>query len=202
MRRLHPRGAANRGICVDAEGAMFGPDVVLVRRTPQGYRSLGRGEASALQKSLHGFDRDEDWLFDQCGRIAASLDRGELALAQIYGLRIPTDDLEDRRDRFAKAGFDPSQPPSPKAIPMAVSGSMPVAARAARVRPHPPRPMTAAQQRNRRRSSLRRNPVPSTPKRPRPPTPTAIKSRPSNGISKYPIRSPTRRRRAIRSCGA
>jgi len=81
LRRLYPRGAANRGISVDAEGAMLGPDVVLVRRTAQGYRSLRREEASALQQSLHGFDRDEDWLFDQCARIAASLDRGELWLA-------------------------------------------------------------------------------------------------------------------------
>jgi hypothetical protein len=32
MRRLHLRGAANRGICVDVEGAMLGPHCVLVNQ--------------------------------------------------------------------------------------------------------------------------------------------------------------------------
>jgi len=34
MRRLHPRGRESRGVAVDADGAMLGPDCVLVRRTP------------------------------------------------------------------------------------------------------------------------------------------------------------------------
>jgi len=42
MRRLHPRGAACRGICVDADGAMLGPECVLVERTATGFSALDR----------------------------------------------------------------------------------------------------------------------------------------------------------------
>ena len=54
MRRLHPCGAASRGICVDAEGATLGPDYALVRRKPSGYRVIDQGEAAALQKCVFG----------------------------------------------------------------------------------------------------------------------------------------------------
>ena len=54
MRRLYPRGTANAGIAVDAEGATLGPDCVLVRRTAGGYRSVSRDEAAALQEFLFG----------------------------------------------------------------------------------------------------------------------------------------------------
>src|SRR5580704_4071158 len=113
MRRLHPRGTVNRGICVDAEGAMLGPDRVLVRRGPQGYRGIARDDAAVLQKCLLDADRDQDWLFQQCRRSAEALDKGEIALAQIYGLRIPIDDLDDRQlkrlatARFTKGDFNP-----------------------------------------------------------------------------------------------
>jgi hypothetical protein len=89
MRRLHPRGAAARGIVVDADGAMLGPDCVLVRRTPRGCRVLPPDAARVLQAALLGERADPDWLFDQCLRIAGALDRGEAALARIYGLHIP-----------------------------------------------------------------------------------------------------------------
>jgi hypothetical protein len=123
MRTLHPRGAANRGICVDAEGAMLGPDCVLVRHTPGGFRGIGRDDASTVQKCLLDGDRDDDWLFQQCRRIAEALDNGEIALAQIYGLRIPIDDLDDRQLRriasagLAKASFNPDEPRVPKGDP-------------------------------------------------------------------------------------
>jgi hypothetical protein len=123
MRRLHPRGAANWGICVDAEGAMLGPDQVLVHRTSQGYRGIARDDAAVLQKCLLDADRDRDWLFQQCRRIAEALDKGEIALAQIYGLRIPIDDLDDRQlkrlaySRFAKIDFNPDEPRIPKGDP-------------------------------------------------------------------------------------
>lgn len=83
MRRLYPRGAASRGICIDAEGATLGPDRALVCRTSRGYRVIEREEASALQKCLFDAARDQDWLFCQCQRIADALDKGEIALAQI-----------------------------------------------------------------------------------------------------------------------
>jgi hypothetical protein len=54
MRRLHLRGRDCRGIAVDAEGATLGPDWVLVRRTPAGFRCLDPAAADALQKTVHG----------------------------------------------------------------------------------------------------------------------------------------------------
>src|ERR1700761_7001193 len=91
-----PRGAANRGICVDAEGAMLGPDCVLVRRTSRGFRSIKREHAAALQKCALAEGPDRYLLFRQSQRITEALDKGDLALAQIYGLHIPVIDLDDR----------------------------------------------------------------------------------------------------------
>ena len=114
MRRLYPRGAANRGVCVDADGAMFGPEWVLVRRTAQGFASLARDDATTLQKCVLGGESDPDWLFRQSQRIAAALDRGEVALAQIYGLYIAIGDIQGKRlqqladvELLRKAGFNP-----------------------------------------------------------------------------------------------
>lgn len=123
VRRLHPRGAANKGICVDAAGAMLGPDCVLVGRNLGGYRVLDRDLATALQKCALVADRDRDWLFRQCQRIAEALDKGEIALAQIYGLHIPVGELDDGTLRriaamgLAKAGFNPDEPRLPKGDP-------------------------------------------------------------------------------------
>lgn len=125
MRRLHPRGPANRGICVDADGALLGSACVLVHRTARGFRSIERGEAAVLQKCVLGPGRDEDWLFRQSQRIADALGDGELALAQIYGLRIPVGELDDRLLRrlakmsLGKAGYDPNEPRIPKGEPNA-----------------------------------------------------------------------------------
>jgi hypothetical protein len=122
MRRLHPRGPANRGICVDADGAMLGPECILVRRTPRGYRGIERPDASALQKCVILGSHDDDWLFSQAQRIAEALDKGEIALAQIYGLRIPVGNLDERvlkrlpNRRFAK-GYNPDEPRIPKHEP-------------------------------------------------------------------------------------
>jgi hypothetical protein len=121
MRRLHPRGAAGRGICVDAEGAMLGPGCVLVRRTPSGFRGIERDAVSTIQKCVLDADHDHDWLFRQCRRIADALNNGDLALAQIYGLRIPIGDLDGPQlKRLAaisglrKVGFNPDEPRIPK----------------------------------------------------------------------------------------
>jgi hypothetical protein len=123
MRQLYPRGPVNRGICVDPDGATLGPDCVLVRRTRSGFRPIERGDASMLQKCALGADRDQDWLFRQCQRIADALNRGEIALAQIHGLYIPIGELDDRQlrrlatIRFAKAGFNPDESRLPKGDP-------------------------------------------------------------------------------------
>jgi hypothetical protein len=124
MQRLYPRGSGNRGIAVDAEGAMLGPDCVLVRRTAQGYRCIAPGEAAALQQFLLGNAREPDWLFGQCRRIAKALDGGEIALSQILGLYIPVTDLDgDRLKQLAaaapliRANFNPDEPRIPKGNP-------------------------------------------------------------------------------------
>jgi hypothetical protein len=124
MHRLHPRGPANRGICVDRDGAMLGPDCILVDRTQRGFRGIVRETASALQKCVLDSERDADWLFRQCERIADSLNKGEIALAQIYGLRIPVGGLDDRllkrlatAERFTKWSFNPDEPRVPKGDP-------------------------------------------------------------------------------------
>jgi hypothetical protein len=88
-----------------------------------GFRPIAREDASTLQKCLLGADRDQDWLFRQCQRIAAALDKGEVALAQIYGLHIPIGELDERQLRrfavapFAKTGFNPDEPRIPKGDP-------------------------------------------------------------------------------------
>ena len=123
MRRLHPRGAANKGICVDRDGAMLGPACVLVERTPTGFQGIGREDASIVQKSVLAGEGDTDWLFRQSQRIADALNKGELALAQIHGLRIPVGRLDDEVLKrlavkgFAKWSFSPDEPRIPKGDP-------------------------------------------------------------------------------------
>lgn len=102
---------------------MLGPDCVLVGRTRRGFRVLERGQASTLQKCILLPTPDDDWLFRQCERISDALNRGEVALAQIYGLHIPVANLDDRTlHRLAlidvyKAGFNPDEPRIPKGQP-------------------------------------------------------------------------------------
>jgi len=124
MRRLHPRGRASRGIAVDAEGAMLGPDCVLVRRTPAGFRCVAPSEARTIQAAVFNPGYDRDWLFEQSRRIAHALAAGEIALAQIYGLRISLGDLDDAAlqrlaavARLVKANFNPDEPRIPAGDP-------------------------------------------------------------------------------------
>src|SRR5665213_376419 len=125
MRRLHPRGAASRGICVDAVGATLGPECVLVRSTSRGFSAIARDAAFALQKCvLPAAPADGDWLYRQTQRIADALNAGEVALAQIYGLRILASDLQARDLRriaavsaLCKAGFNPAEPRVPRDDP-------------------------------------------------------------------------------------
>jgi hypothetical protein len=125
MRRLDERGPASRGIVVDAEGAMLGPDCVLVRRTGTGYRCIEPEEAAPLQSFLFGAEGDDpDRLFHLIGGITRALNAGELALAEIYGLRIPVSGLDDRQLKqlaaaapFVKANFNPDQPRIPAGEP-------------------------------------------------------------------------------------
>ena len=78
-----------------------------------------------LQKCALEPSRDEDWLFRQSQRIADALGNGEVALAQIYGLRIPVEELDDgllqrlAKVSLGKAGYDPDEPRIPKGEPHA-----------------------------------------------------------------------------------
>jgi hypothetical protein len=124
MYRLHPRGAANRGVCVDAEGAMLGPDCVLVQRAQKGYRAAPRGVMRDIQDCLIERGANADWLYQQSRRIADALDSGNVALAQIYGLRIQVKELDDRQLKqlaaiapFVRAGFNPDEPRIPAGQP-------------------------------------------------------------------------------------
>jgi hypothetical protein len=74
---------------------MLGPDCVLVRRTARGYRCTARHEAAAIQSFLRLAAKDPDWLFRQCCRIAKALADEQTAIAQIYGLLIPTGGLDE-----------------------------------------------------------------------------------------------------------
>ena len=103
---------------------MLGPDWQLVRRTSASFGWLDPAAAGALQKIALRLGPEPDWLFEQCRRIAGALAKGEIALAQIYGLRIPLRDLDDAAlqklattARLFKAGFDANQPPVPAGNP-------------------------------------------------------------------------------------
>jgi hypothetical protein len=124
LRRLHPRGRESRGAVLDADGAMLGPDCILVRRTPGGFRCVAPHEARAIQAIVLGPSDDPDLLFEQSQRIARALAKGETALAQICGLRIPLAVLDGaalRRlaaaARLTKADFDPDEPRIPAGEP-------------------------------------------------------------------------------------
>lgn len=124
LRRLHPSGPISRGLSVDTDGAMLGPDCVLVRRGPNGYLTADRAEAATIQQLVFGGDRRPDWLFDHCCRIAKALNDGQIALAQIYGVHSAPNDLDHKRQAklakaaiLIKANFNPDQPRVPAGNP-------------------------------------------------------------------------------------
>jgi hypothetical protein len=117
MRRLDPRGPTSRRLVVDTDGATLGPDCALVRRTAAGYRCVDRAEAAILQRFLFGQDDAPDRLFILSRAIAKALSKDEVALAQIYGLRIPIAALDTGQLKqlavaapFIKANFNPDEP--------------------------------------------------------------------------------------------
>jgi hypothetical protein len=124
MRRLYPRGPENRGLAVDAEGAVLGPDCILVRRTVRGYHCISREEGAVLQQFLFGAAKQPDWLFERCREIVRALTDNEIAFAQITGLHLSIGDLDTARlgqlSRAApsiKANFNPDEPRVPAGHP-------------------------------------------------------------------------------------
>lgn len=117
LRGLGARGPQSRRVVVDADGAMLGPDCVLVRRTSAGYRCISFDEAARIQNVLRHQFETPDWLFWQCCRIARALDEGQLSVAQIYALFIRTEPLDDGQVNqlaalapVVKASFNPDEP--------------------------------------------------------------------------------------------
>ena len=116
MRRLHERGPQSRGLAVDAEGVTLGPDCILVRRTPAGYRSANPNEIARLTRSVLGDDGRLQRLPFVLAGITRALNAGDLVKAQLLGLEIPLPDLDDEQvARLRLAGelmkdFDPNQP--------------------------------------------------------------------------------------------
>ena len=117
IRRLHDRGPGCRGLAVDPEGVVLGPDCVLVRPTPRGYRCAAPDEIALLRRAVFDDDTRLGRLPIVLASIVRALDRGDLVMAQLLGLEIPLDSLDDDRlwrlSRAAdliKAGFDPDQP--------------------------------------------------------------------------------------------
>lgn len=117
MRRLHERGPECRGLAVEAEGVMLGPECTLMRRTTAGYRRADDAEIALV--TLAAFDGDErlQRLPIVLDHIAAALVHGELAKAQVLGLQLPVDELDAqqlRRLRLAtdliKAGYNQDEP--------------------------------------------------------------------------------------------
>jgi hypothetical protein len=114
--RLHTRGRRSRGLVVDRQGMMIGPECVIVRYTASGFRCVGRAEAAVIQQIAFS-DRRPDWLFDYGCRIAKALGAGNLALAQIYGVHASTlVELSDQQvaclakaAAIVKAGFNPDE---------------------------------------------------------------------------------------------
>src|SRR5262249_7365668 len=109
MRRLRPRGPSSRGIAIDVEGAMLGPDCFLVRRTPEGYRCVSQDEAAAIQALIVDRTDDPDWLFRQCRRIAKALSEGEVALAQLYAISRDIRSCKRHVQQIAKTPREPDE---------------------------------------------------------------------------------------------
>ncbi len=117
MRRLHDRGPACRGLVIDEEGVALGPDCTLVRRTPQGYQRINDDEIAWL--ACEAFDGDIRLrrLPIILTGIAESLNANDLVKAQLLGLEIPLDELDDARLRrlalvsvHLRKDYDPNQP--------------------------------------------------------------------------------------------
>lgn len=116
MRRLHNRGPRSRGLAVDAEGVMLGPNCVLVRRTPAGYRCAGPDELVYLTRTVLHDDTRLSRLPIVLANITKALAAGDLVKAQLLGLEIPIGELDDGQlQRLGSISdlvkdFDPGQP--------------------------------------------------------------------------------------------
>src|SRR6185437_2466078 len=119
MRRLHERGPGCRGLVVDTDGVMLGPDCVLVRRTARGFEAADSQQLAALTKSVFAEDARLRRLPQVLAGVVTALEAGDLVKAQLLGLALRLVKLDDaqlhrlsRPVDLAKdeASFDPNQP--------------------------------------------------------------------------------------------
>jgi hypothetical protein len=119
MRRLHERGPGCRGLVVDTDGVMLGPDCVLVRRTARGFEAADSQQLAALTKSVFAEDARLRRLPQVLAGVVTALEAGDLVKAQLLGLALRLGKLDDaqlhrlsRPVDLAKdeASFDPNQP--------------------------------------------------------------------------------------------
>jgi hypothetical protein len=116
MRRLHDRGPRARGLVVDAEGVMLGPNCVLVARTKGGYRRIDAAAVDQVLKTTFGDAHPLRRFSLVLDRITDALTAGDLVKAQLLGLEIRLGALDDEQlqrmqtaSSRIKAGFDPNQ---------------------------------------------------------------------------------------------
>jgi hypothetical protein len=119
MRRLHERGPGCRGLVVDTDGVMLGPDCVLVRRTARGFEAADSAKLASLSKTVFTEDTQLRRLPQVLAGVARALEAGDLVKAQLLGLALRLGKLDDaqlrrlsRAEGLAKdaASFDPDQP--------------------------------------------------------------------------------------------
>ncbi len=117
MRRLYERGRTARGLVVDAEGVVLGPDFVLVRRTSCGYRPCDATHLDLVRKVVFNDDDRLQRLPGILTAIAQALDARDMVRAQLLALEIPVGELNDTRlarlSRVSSAlrkEYDPNQP--------------------------------------------------------------------------------------------
>lgn len=117
MRRLYDRGPGSHGLTVDREGVVLGSRVVLVCRTSAGYRCASADDATRLARMVLGTEERWRRFPFVIAAIAEALDSGNIANAQLLGLTLPLEPLDESWLRWLeiaadllKTNYDPHQP--------------------------------------------------------------------------------------------
>ncbi|HEV2551475.1 MAG TPA: hypothetical protein VGU20_29460 [Stellaceae bacterium] len=116
MRRLYDRGPSARGLVIDADGVMLGPDCILVACTNGSYRRIDAAALDQVLKTTFGEAHPLRRFSLVLDRIADALAMGDVVKAQLLGLEIPLKALDNRQlmrlqtaSSLVKTGFDPNQ---------------------------------------------------------------------------------------------
>jgi hypothetical protein len=148
MRRLHERGPDCRGLVVDSDGVMLGPDCVLVRRTVRGFEAADSEQLAGLTKTVFADDARLRRLPQVLAGVVSALEAGDLVKAQLLGLALRLGKLDEAQlRRLSRAGglakdaisFDPDQPRDERGRWTTEGGQAVSGAAAARMTMPPPR---------------------------------------------------------------